>query len=156
MKKATSTGKAPTTIEKELSSFKERFMEAMDDDFNTAKVFGFVFDAVRNINRELSKGVITQELQSLFKQFTRDFKEVSDLLGLFGESPQDFLEVIQKTLPKDFSLTQQEIDGYVKKRSGAREAKDWKEADRLRDFLLEKNILLKDTPKGTVWKVKRS
>jgi len=55
---------------------------------------------------------------------------------------------------KDIALSEAEILKYIEERKAARANKDWKRADEIRDELINKGIILEDTPQGTSWKVK--
>lgn len=125
--------------------------EAMDDDFNTAIVIGYVFKEINRANRLMDetktsgKG-IKVELSYLLGQF----KVASTILGMFGKRPEDyFRERNSRT-----GLNSGEIERLIGEREAARKNRDFKKADSIRDALLEKGVILEDTAKGTVWSVK--
>jgi cysteinyl-tRNA synthetase len=69
------------------------------------------------------------------------------LLGLLQHSAQDWFQPIQK-----LAFSVQEIESYIQKRNEARICRDYKEADRIRDFLAQHHIALQDAGSQTVWR----
>jgi len=118
-----------------LNEYKEKFIEKMNDDLNTADAIGVLFDLVRDIN---SKVVSEQRLsKSACEQCLKLFDELTDILGIIKKDDDDDLDAKVKQL----------IDA----RSEARAKKDWATADKIRDQLKEMNIILEDTPQGIKW-----
>ena len=143
----------------ELAEKKEqlvkRFVEAMDDDFNTAQALGVLFDMVRAVNRFLSENNgLTSGSVSLALQIRQLFSGVGNVLGLFGRCPADWLEGIKNAKAGQIDLTQEEIEQLIAERSDARKARDFKRGDEIRDLLLEKGIQILDSVQGTSWKMK--
>ncbi len=152
----------------DVKPYRNRFVEAMDDDFNTAQAIATLFDLARDINRAEEAGFNVEVARNTLK-------ELAGVLGLTLKEPekvpidieslQDLLISISKRLieanlkgipvdklPDDvLSL----IELLTSTRSGLRDAKLWQLADEIRDKLAELNIALEDTIKGTVWKRKR-
>ena len=158
--------KAAKNIEAE--SYRRRFIEAMDDDFNTAQALATLFDLTREINRADeagydSKGArkLLQELGGIlgltFKEPEMPPLEVEPLRQLLISINKWRLEAGLKEIPVD------ELPDDVKSlmelitstRSGLRDKELWEYADKIRDRLVELEIALEDTPKGTVWRRKR-
>ena len=116
--------------------FKERFVEAMEDDFNVPQAMAAVFDLVREINRGVDKGMDITSAQVMLKELT----------GVIGFALQeDRLDEAQIAL----------IEEKIRQRSEYRKNREWEKADIIRDDLLKSGIAIEDTPKGTVWKVVR-
>lgn len=120
-----------------LQTYKERFITAMDDDFNTADAISVLFDLARETNtylkkKELSKIVIEKTLQF--------FEDVGAILGFFTEKEDNELD--------------EKINAMIAKRQEARAKKDWATADAIRDELLAMGIILEDTPQGVRWRKK--
>ncbi|NOZ63808.1 MAG: cysteine--tRNA ligase [Caldiserica bacterium] len=111
----------------------KNFQQAMEDDFNTPRALGALFDLVGELNRRLSRGEKDAETFSLYG----DLKEMLDILGF--------------PLPQREHLSP-ELEKLIQQREEARKNKNWAEADRIREILKSKGILLKDTPQGTVWR----
>jgi len=124
----------------------ESFRREMDDDFNTPRALALIFDEVRALNRLLdekkSKGI---------EERCAALRVMCDTLGLL--QPGYFERKKVRFLEKS-PIKQDEIEDFIRRRDQARQNKNWREADRLRDELSETGIVLEDTPKGTLWKVK--
>ncbi len=117
----------------DAESFRRRFIEAMDNDFNSAQALASLFDLAREINRAIDQGADATEAQ-------RTLKELGGVLGLTFERPEVDLAA------KPF------IDLLVSLRTEARKEKQWQMADRIRSSLKDLGVVLEDTPQGTVWK----
>jgi len=124
----------------------ESFRREMDDDFNTPRALALIFDEVRAINR-----LLDQKNAKGIEQRCAALRVMCDTLGLL--QPGYFEHKKARFLAKS-PIKQDEIEDLIRRRDQARQEKNWREADRLRDELSQKGILLEDTPKGTVWKVK--
>ena len=123
-------------ILKSLGSHKERFIEVMDDDLNTADGLSCIFDMVREINTRIN--VQTKPSAELAAKASDLFTELCNVLGiLYNEKKADIND---------------EIEALIQKRNDARKNKDWAAADQIRDQLLAQNITLEDTPEGVKWK----
>ena len=126
-----------------------RFREAMDDDCNTPRALGVIFDGVRELNRALDAG----QLQTV-AQLRRDLTTIGNVLGLLEESPAQFVDSQKQTGLTAISLTPEAIEALIAERAAARKKKDFQRADGIRAQLDEQGILLKDSPTGTTWTVK--
>lgn len=113
-----------------LSSFKSRFIKAMDDDLNTADGIAVIFEAVSVINNVLKDGASAEFAE-------KALKELSQLLEVLG-----LLEKDEETSLDD------EVKKLLEEREEARKQKDYKKSDEIRDALKEKGITVKDTPTG--------
>jgi len=152
-------GERPSIIKEcreALESFKARFEEAMDDDFNTAQALGHFYDLQRylNILLDISKGRPTEEIISMLKQGLDHFSNMGWIFGLFQEDPETYLREQKKEGLKKLNLLEEEILKLIEDRNVARREKNWKRADEIRGDLLSKGIILEDTPSGTQWKIK--
>jgi len=116
---------------------RERFIAAMDDDFNTAGALAALFDLVRAINTARDAGVGGAP----FAEAQATFRELTDVLGL-TLTPQQ--PIIQPAAPF--------IDLLIEVRSELRKAKQFALADMVRNRLADLGITLEDTPQGTRWK----
>ncbi len=125
-------------LRKDLADAKSRFAEAMDDDFNTADALGVAFDLARSCNIYLNEAYPhNRELLEEVLQFYRDINTI--------------LEVVDISEPE---ALEDEIAEKISRRDKARAEKDFARADQIRDELLERGIILEDTPHGTRWKRK--
>ncbi len=118
-----------------LNARRAQFIEAMDDDLNTADGIAALFELVKDINRMLADGNATADT---VKAATDLFNELTDVLGLLYSRKEE-------QEPDD------EIEALIKARTVARQEKNWAEADRIRDLLKEMNIIVEDTPQGIKW-----
>lgn len=122
-------------ILKALETAKKRFRDSMDDDLNTADAISAIFDIVSAANKGLSQDGDNSRL--VIEKALAAIHELGDVLGLFEE--------------KEEACVDAEIEALIEKRNEARRNKDWAEADRIRDELKARNIILKDTPMGVKW-----
>src|SRR4030042_4901037 len=141
---------------KNIESFQARFEEAMDDDFNTAEALGYFYDLQRNLNSllDISKGRPTEEVASLLKKGLGHFTNIGWVFGLFREDPEVYIAEPRKEGLKKLDLTEEEILRSIEARNLARQEKNWKRGDEIRNDLLSKGIILEDTPSSTIWKIK--
>ncbi len=123
---------------------RKRFIEAMDDDFNTAKALGVLFDLAGAINQAGDAGLSFIGARSVLSELARDVLGLKlDPLDLFMREPEPEIE--------------QQVNRLVEERLKLRNAKQWQKADEIRAKLAELGVTLEDTPEGTVirWKRKR-
>lgn len=117
-----------------INSRREQFIKAMDDDLNTADGIAAVFELVKDINTKiLDKNVSKNVCETAAKVFD----ELCGVLGILYNRKSNDLDA--------------EIEELIEKRQQARAAKDWATADKIRDDLKARGIILKDTPQGVTW-----
>jgi len=117
-----------------LDSFKEKYIEAMDDDFNTADAISIIFDLVREVNtniKETSAKKLAQKALNLIR-------ELGGPLGILEKSTKVSLD--------------EEIERLIEERQKARKEKNYALADKIREQLKEMGIILEDTPQGVRWR----
>jgi len=138
-----------------ITTLPDRFAEAMDDDFNTARAIGYIFDATRLINGYLAGRKFAPTAESLFvlNSARNNVKKVGKVLGLFLEDPDEYFEKDKKREAEKQGLNIQEINALIEERRKARTAKKWKKADEIRNILAKKKVVLKDTADSTTWKI---
>lgn len=117
-----------------LSSRREQFISAMDDDLNTADAISAVFELVRDINTNVIGENSSKELAEFASEI---FDELTGVLGLVYNRKTDTID--------------SEIEALIEARQTARKEKNWAEADRIRDELKAQGIILEDTPQGVKW-----
>lgn len=119
---------------KRLDEYRQKYIEKMDDDFNTADAIAVIFDMIKDININIksdsSKEIIDYALSII--------RELGGPLGILQKSTEEDVE--------------DEIQELINKREEARKEKNWALADEIRDKLKERGILLEDTPQGVRWK----
>ena len=141
--------------EEAVGRFKENFQQALEDDFNTAQAIGHMYELTRQLNRTMDT-VRPKELKGLADPFNRAaglLKQYGQLLGILTRPPQDFLDQEKTRLLNKKGLSAETIERLIAERNQARKEKDWARADGLRERLVEMNILLKDSPRGTIWQI---
>lgn len=125
-------------IKEEFLQYKKRFIEKMDDDFNTADGISVIFELIRDVNSR-----INEKTSKELVQFTLD------LLVDMG-SP---LGIMQHPLGGSLD---EEIEKLIEQRNEARKNRDFALADKIRDNLSAEGIILEDTPSGVRWSRKNS
>lgn len=138
-----------------LMALPDKFTDAMDDDFATPKAIGHIFDAVRLVNGYLGDKAFTVNSEACFilNLAQENVREVGRVLGLFLEDPDQYFTQDRDKEARKRGLDVREIDGLIEARRSARQARDWKRADEIRQILAEKQIIIQDSPAGTTWKI---
>ncbi len=139
-------------LKKTVDNLMERFLDAMDDDFNSAIAIGNIFELVREINRYLDTSPSGIESRNLLKNAIEKNEEIGMVLKIFQKTHQQWQSSLLYT--KNIPLKETEINDLIAKRHEARKQKDWTTADSIRSDLEAKGILLEDTQEGARWKVK--
>ncbi|WNB77260.1 cysteine--tRNA ligase [Methylomonas koyamae] len=120
------------------ADFKQRFEQAMDDDFNTPVALAVLFDLARELNKAEDKTVLAVTL-----------KKLAAILGLLQDDPEQFL----KGGAGQGGLDAAEIERLIEMRKAAKAQKDWAQADAIRDRLKTQGVLLEDVAGGnTIWR----
>lgn len=127
-------GEADDSITSVLSKRKTQFIEAMDDDLNTADGLSAVFELVRDINSLVIGADVTKATVGYAANL---FDELTGVLGLVYNRKTETLD--------------SDIDAMIEARTQARKDRNWAEADRIRDELKAMGIVLEDTPQGVKW-----
>ncbi len=134
LESSTSGGKS---ISLDTAGVRKRFMESMDDDFNTPQALAVLFDLTRELNRLRDEGEDISRAQNLLK-------ELSEVLGL-----------TLKGVGKTAGGSDQFIQLLLDTRNGLRQAKQYQLADDIRKRLEDLGVLIEDTAGGTTWKARR-
>ncbi|MGM7703639.1 cysteine--tRNA ligase [Pseudalkalibacillus sp. Hm43] len=120
-----------------IDQYKLRFIEEMDDDFNTSNAIATLFDLSKEANVYLQEENTTVKV---LERFVALFDEFGDVLGLELKQAKDLLD--------------EEIESLIEQRNQARKEKNFQLADQIRDDLADQGIILEDTPQGVRWKRK--
>jgi len=150
-------GNEKDITDEDSGDYWERFCEAMDDDFNTARGIGIIFNAVRDMNRLLDKSEekLSLETKKIIRTAQADIMKMCNILGILTESPEAYFYKKRIQSLKKESLDPVDIEKMINDRAEARKIKDWDKADQIRKKLEDLNIVLKDRPEGTIWEIKK-
>ncbi len=128
-------GEADEAFVRQVEARRQQFIDAMDDDLNTADGIAALFELVKDINLMLTPGTATKATVLAGQGL---FNELTDVLGFCYERQES-------------GADDEEIEALIAARTAARKEKNWAEADRIRDELKVRNIVLEDTPQGVKW-----
>jgi cysteinyl-tRNA synthetase len=121
-------------LKEALAGYKARFIEAMDDDLNTAGALAALFDLVTEVNTTLAEAPSKAAAEAAAVLFD----EITDVLGILYNRKEQSIDA--------------EIEALIAQRQQARKDKNFALADQIRDELKAQGILLEDTPQGVKWK----
>lgn len=121
---------------KKINAHKEQFITAMDDDLNTADGIAAVFELVKDINTDILDKEVSK---SVCEAAAGLFDELCDVLGILYNRKSNDLDA--------------EIEALIQQRQEAKKNKDFATADKIRDDLKSRGIILKDTRQGTTWTI---
>ena len=113
---------------------RRQFIDAMSDDLNTADAIAALFELVRDIN---SNVIAANANKGSVEEAIKVFDELADVLGLVYDRKKESID--------------DEIEALIEQRTQARKDRNWAEADRIRDELKAKGIVLEDTAQGVKW-----
>lgn len=138
---------------KDVYAHRQRFLEFMDDDFNTGGAIGELFELVRRLNRYIDEHRLEDPAERVPEQIEKlvtgatVLRELGMVLGLFREPAP------KRQLPEEGGLAPKLLDLLVAIRTEARKAKNFQVADRIRNGLAELGVVLEDRPDGTAWRI---
>jgi cysteinyl-tRNA synthetase len=133
--------------------FWQAFRDAMDDDFNTARGIGQLFNLVKAANRIMDGDADAGEDGASLTTMAADLQRMGGVLGIFLESWKSFFDNRTASQLRDLALSPEAIESLVAERTAARKNKDWARADEIRAELEANGIVLEDNADGTRWKV---
>jgi cysteinyl-tRNA synthetase len=119
----------------------ERFAAAMDDDFNTPLALAALFDLAREVNR------LRETDTAAAAGLAARLRELAGVLGLLRQPAEDYLKGAGEEHSDDA-----DIDALVAERDEARRLRDFARADRIRDELQSRGVVLEDSAAGTTWR----
>lgn len=120
-----------------LSKYRDRFIEKMDDDFNTADGISVLFDLAKDVNSNIT----IDSSRELCESALALIRELGSPLGILQKSTKVSLE--------------DEIEALIEQRQQARKDRDFALSDKIRDDLKARGIVLEDTPQGVRWRIEK-
>ncbi|MDF1566352.1 MAG: cysteine--tRNA ligase [Deltaproteobacteria bacterium] len=145
----------PLVKAKRVGELRGKFVEAMDDDFNTAGAFAVLSSAYGLLNElcdaaEAGEGDLGAIANTLMVT-EREARALSAVLGLFQAEPDAWLEAQEARAAASSGIDAAKVEALIAERLEARANKDWGRADAIRDELKAMGVVLKDGPNGTEW-----
>lgn len=119
--------------------YQQRFEQAMDDDFNTPVALAVLFDLAKELNKVKEKDTVKAGL------LANNLKRLGGLLGILQDNADSFLKGNQT----QDDNSDDGIEAQIQARIAAKKAKDWSQADRIRDELKQQGVIVEDKPDGT-------
>ena len=140
----------PAELSDELQQLRDRYLESMDDDFNTGGAVGVLFEIRKCINgfvseKQLEAGDANADDLAAFTTAMTLFKELANILGVFRKP-------IAKSAPTNDAFVNELMELIIDLRADARSTKNWDMADKIRDRMTALDITLEDRPEGTMWR----
>jgi cysteinyl-tRNA synthetase len=136
--KPVSSSKGPRVLNKDIEECRNKFIAAMDDDFNTPEGLAAIFDLIKITNKNISEPVFVNAARAVIRE----------LLDIFGISLGTEMLLSEEIGLKEY------INARIKERERARKENKYDAADKIRKELEEKDIILEDTKDGTTWRRK--
>lgn len=139
-----------------IKNLENKFIQAMDDDFNTTIVISELFNIFKYINNQLS--IINKEnkeyISNTLIKLVEKIKQLYNIIGLFTHDKNEYINTYKNKRINEMGISREEIEQKIKLRNEFKEKKDYKNADRIRSELLDNKIILNDTREGTFWNIK--
>lgn len=138
---------------KNLRQTRTQVEEAFNDDLNTAKALANLFSFIRFFNDSMKKDSFSKEDQEFSHLFLECFKEYGSILSLFQKDPEEFLDELDSILLKQTDLDRSQVNQMIQDRQKARNQKDFKTADQIRNQLKNQGIDIQDLKEGNKWRM---
>jgi len=129
------------------------FTEAMRNDFNTPAALGVLSKPLNEVYALLASGKDGGKAarRRVLARWRQDMRQVAAVLGCFGQDPDQYLHDRRGLKARRLGLDIAAVEDLLARRAAARAARDWAEADRLRDGLTALGVGVQDGPRGSVW-----
>jgi len=140
-----------------INSLVDRFVKAMDNDFNSAQALGHIFEVVKVLNtiRQSLPATPAESDLALLHASAKSIRELAGIMGLMQQDPIAYIKDKQEKTMSRLDIDQAAIESLISDRKIARGQKNWPRADEIRDILLHHKIEIKDEADGTTsWQVK--
>jgi cysteinyl-tRNA synthetase len=139
-----------------IASLEDRFIKAMDNDFNSAQGLGHIFDVVKSLNtikQSLPSAPSHDDLEILHNG-AKTIVKLAETMGILQNDAVEYIKAKQQKILDELDIDTSEINLLIEQRNTARSEKNWEKADEIRDKLLDMRIEIKDDAEGTTWQVK--
>jgi cysteinyl-tRNA synthetase len=136
------------TLPESVRGFRDEFVAAMEDDFNSPRALGALFEEVREVNRLLDAGE-----RGALAAHHENLARLAAVLGVLRVPARGYVEEEKGRHVARSGVDVAEIERLIGERTAARKARDFKRADEIRAALLARGIVLKDAAEGTSWSV---
>lgn len=135
---------------------REKFIEVMDDDFNTSAAISQLHVYFKYINNlmKMAKKNNREQIANTLAKILEEIKKVFGVLGFFKQEPEKFAQEMREKYLKKIELDANYIANEITRRAEAKKEKNFELADQIRSELDEKGIILNDTVNGTTWDIK--
>ncbi|SNS12357.1 cysteinyl-tRNA synthetase [Humidesulfovibrio mexicanus] len=145
----------PQDILDEQAGYEQGFVEAFEDDLNTAAALGHLFGMVRLAGRVLDDKAYrkSEAGRELLARIKAEVAKWSGVLGVFGQEPEAFLAALKACRAGRAGIEPARVEALLAERLEARKAKDFARSDAIRDELAAMKVEVKDTPQGQAWDV---
>lgn len=137
---------------KYYKEIKEKFIEAMDSDFNTSLAISDAFNYISQLSQMIDKKNHVQDMVDIKAALV----DIYNVLELFQKDPKIVLKKIREKYLNLNGITEEKILDLIEQRKQMKESKDYSSADRIREMLTNNGVLIKDTREGTEWDIEIS
>jgi len=133
-----------------------KFVENMDEDFNTTASIANLYNIFKYANNimKTSKDKTKEDIANILRKILKNVHEVYSVLGLFDQNPDEYITKLKNKYLKERDIDEENIKQEIEKRAKAKQNKDFEKADKIRNALEAKGIILKDSKEGTLWDFK--
>lgn len=133
-----------------------KFVENMDEDFNTTASIANLYNIFKYANNimKTSKDKTKEDIANILRKILKNVHEVYSVLGLFDQNPDEYITKLKNKYLKELDIDEENIKQEIEKRAKAKQNKDFEKADKIRNDLEAKGIILKDSKEGTSWDFK--
>ena len=131
-------------------------VENMDEDFNTTASIANLYNIFKYANNimKTSKDKTKEDIANILRKILKNVHEVYSVLGLFDQNPDEYITKLKNKYLKELDIDEENIKQEIEKRAKAKQNKDFEKADKIRNALEAKGIILKDSKEGTSWDFK--
>ena len=143
----------PEDVRKEWDGLEQAFIDALDDDLNTAQALGHVFSMTRIVNRLLEDKALkaAEGTKDILSSYRERLGRVASITGLFGQDPASFLNDLRARRCERLHIDVKQVEELLAQRLEARRNKDFQRSDEIRAQIAALGVEVRDTPEGQVW-----